>query len=130
MAERSFRSARTMNYQKDCVRVTGSFIVDATPATGVVHGDGFAVARTGAGDYLVTLTDQFRHIIAFGTDLGLAAPLADFIINAGIPVVAVGAAATMQIQTFDTATLTAADPAAITDRISFWMILSNSYQDT
>lgn len=128
MANRSFPSARIMNYQSDAVLITGSFV--ANGAITVIHGDGFAVAYTGAGDYLVTLTDQFRHCIAFGANLGLATPVADRIINCGIPAVAVGAAATMQIQTFDTATLTASNPAGATDRITFFMLVSNSYLDT
>jgi len=128
MAERNFRSARIMNYQKDAVLITGSFV--ANGAITVIHGDGFGVGYTGQGDYLVTLTDQFRHCIAFGASAGLATPVVDRIINCGIPVVALGAACTMQIQFFDTATLTAQNPAGAADRISFWMLVSNSYQDT
>jgi len=130
MADRNFPSVRIKNYEYDCVLISGSFCATGAGITaGTINGGGYGVAWNAAGNYTITLADQFRHCIGFGSHLGLTTPNVDLVTNCGIPVVAPGAAATMDVFAFDTATATAADPAVATDRISFWMLLSNSYLD-
>ena len=131
MPNKYFRSARTMNYQRDPVRVTGSFSATVAGVTaGTVHGDGFAVARTGLGTYVVTLADQFRHCLHSTTDLGLTVPVVDLVAH-GAPVVALGAACTLTITIHDTAAVPAAfDPPNGNDRVAFSLLLSNSGMDT
>ncbi len=49
--------------ERNLTKIVGNFTVTAVPAIGVVTGNGFAVGRTGAGDYLVTFTDAFSYLL-------------------------------------------------------------------
>jgi len=130
MANRNFPSDRVFNFQHGCVLISGKFSVAAGAITaGTIHGEGFLATYTGAGDYLITTRDPYRHVVAFGANLGLTTPVADYIVNCGIPGGGAGAVVTMTIDCFDTATTTAADPAAAADEVSFWLLLSNHQQD-
>ncbi len=50
-------------YDAGLVELVGRFTVDAVPDIDVVQGTGFAVTRTGAGDYLITMTDGFVRLV-------------------------------------------------------------------
>lgn len=131
MANRNFPSDRVMNFQHGGVWISGKFSIDATPGieAGGTYGEGYTVAYTGLGLYTVTTRDPYRHVIAFGADLGLTTPVADYVCNCGIPGGGAGAVVTMTINCFDTATATAADPGNVADEISFWLLLSNNQND-
>lgn len=130
MASRNFPSTRIMNFQHDGVLIAGSFSVTAGAITaGTIYGEGFTVARTGAGDYLVTTRDGYRHLVAFGSDLGLTTPNADVVTNCGLPGGGAGAVVTLPVSVHNTAAGLQADPAAAADRVSFWMLLSNHQND-
>ena len=111
MANRNFPSSRTMNFQHDGVLVTGSWSVNAgaiTPTT--IFGEGFTVAYTAAGIFTVTTRDTYRHLVAFGSNLGLTTPNVDLVTNCDLPTGGAGA-------------------GVAGDRYSFWMLLSNSQLD-
>jgi hypothetical protein len=50
-------------YERGMATLVGRFTVDAVPDIDVVQGQGFAVTRTGAGDYLITFTDGFVRLL-------------------------------------------------------------------
>ncbi len=132
MPNKYFRSARTMNYQKDPVMIAGSFSVGGGAiVAGSIHGDGFTVAYTALGRYTVTLRDRFRHYLTHGACLGLTTPLVDNVVRTRVPVGGAAAANTIEVDISTTLGAgAAADPANVLDRVSFWCLMSNSYQDT
>ena len=130
MANRNFPSTRTMNFQHDAVLICGSWsITGGAIVAGSIFGEGFTVAYTAAGIFTVTTRDTYRHLIAFGSNLGLTTPNVDLVTNCDLPTGGAGAVVGLAVNTFDTATATASDPAAAADRVSFWMLLSNSQLD-
>lgn len=132
MADRNFPSDRIYSLNYNPVLVAGTFSATVAGVTaGTITGDGFTVARAGGPPivYTVTTQDPYRHVIAFGANLGLTTPVADVIINCGIPAGGAGAVVTMTLNITQTAVPAAQDPPAAGDRVSFWMLLSNSAQD-
>jgi hypothetical protein len=134
MADRNFPSDREYNFNLNPVLVAGSFQVDAVPAiaAGTIYGSGYNAVRAAGPPivYTITTTDPYRHVISYGANLGLATPVVDMIINCGIPAGGAGAVVTMTINITPALVLAAQDPPAAGDIISFWMLLSNSAQDT
>lgn len=134
MADRNFPSDRMYNFDHNPVLVAGTFSASAAGAgvtAGTITGDGFTVARTAGPPirYTVTTQDPYRHVIAFGANLGLTTPVADIIVNDSIPAGGAGAVVTMDIVITQTAVPAGQDPPANGDRVSFWMLLSNSAMD-
>lgn len=127
MAERNFPSVQIGNFQRDGVLVCGHF--DATVA-GVAalstFGNGFTVARTGVGEYTVTTTEDYRHIVACGSQY-CAATVEDRWMVDNIPTGGAGAPVVWALQLWDFVA-GAADGLA-GDEFHFWMILSTSISD-
>ena len=69
--------SRTKAVKKICGRI--SILGNTTPANGtytVDRGDGVAsVARTGAGEYTLTLTDTYRQLVGFALGIQAAAAI-------------------------------------------------------
>jgi hypothetical protein len=119
-----------MNFQHDGVLITGSWsVTGGAIVAGSIFGEGYTVVYTAAGIYTVTTRDTYRHLIAFGSNLGLTTPNVDLVTNCDLPTGGAGAVVGLAVTVFDTATATASDPAAAADRVSFWMLLSNSQLD-
>ncbi len=131
MANRNFPSSRTMNFQHDGVMISGGWADDGAGAIAAnsTFGEGFTVARTAGGIYTITTRDDYRHLIAFGSNLGLATPNVDLVTNCDLPTGGAGTPIVLIMTIFDTATATAQDSGVAGDRYSFWMLLSNSQLD-
>jgi hypothetical protein len=118
-----------MNFQHGGVLIQGKFSATAAGVTvGTIFGEGFTVVRSGVGLFTVTTRDPYRHVIAFGADLGVTTPIADIQAHCGIPGGGAGAVVTMTIQ-LTTSVPAALDPPNANDEVSFWMLLSNNQND-
>ena len=130
MANRNYPSVRIMNFQHDCVLICGHFSV--TAGVGIVansrFGNGYTVAYTAAGRFTITTDDPYRHVVACGAHYVATTPLDSF--TTGLPPGGgAGAAVTWEIQLWNVTAGAATDPAAATDEVHFWMVLSNNQND-
>ena len=84
------------HYESGATRILGQFEIDtgAIPAASQA-GPGYTVAYTGAGDYLVTLTERFSQIVCASACVLTAANNTDRYCQ--IAAITVGAAPTVQI---------------------------------
>jgi hypothetical protein len=94
----------------DAVMVCGGVDIGAVGAVGAHHGDGFALTRTGAGDYLLTFTDAFNSFWSGVVNAGNASGVGgDLSANFGAFTPGAAGAATLTIGTQVAAVAT--DPA-------------------
>jgi hypothetical protein len=132
MADRNFPSHQICNFQRDGVLVCGHFSVTlggAGPVTvGTRFGNGWTAVWTAAGRFTVTTDETFHHIVAFGTQFCAATPT-DRFTTADVPTGGAGAQVVMEINLWDVSGAAVTDPAAATDEIHFWMLLSTSFAD-
>ena len=132
MADRNYPSARIKNFQHDCVLVAGHFsVTPGAPGTitaGTRFGSGWTVAVAGTGRYTITTDDTYRHVVACGAQFTAATPT-DRFMAPDLPAGGAGAAITWEIDLWDVGAAAVVTPAAATDEIHFWMILSNSQLD-
>lgn len=130
-SDRNYPSVRIKNFGHDEVLMCGSFSV--TPAGGPIvansrFGDGWTVAYTGVGRYTVTTNDTYRHVVDCGGHFVMTTPTDTFVCSLP-PGGGAGAAVTLELRLWNATAAAAVDPAAATDEIHFWMILSNSQLD-
>jgi hypothetical protein len=117
------------NFQHDCVLIAGHFSVAAAAITaGTRFGNGYTVAYTALGRYTITTDDPYRHVVACGAQFSAATPT-DRFMAPDLPAGGAGAAVTWELDLWDVSVPGLQDPAAATDEIHFWMILSNSQLD-
>lgn len=129
MANRNFPSHQICNFQRDGVLVCGHFSVGGAAIVAASRfGNGWTVAYTAAGRYTVTTDETFQHIVAFGTQF-CAATVTDRFTTSDLPTGGAGAQVAMEINLWDVSGAGVTDPAAATDEIHFWMILSTSPSD-
>ena len=107
--------------EQNLTKISGRFAVTGAPAIGVVTGHGFAITRTGAGDYLVTFTDGFTHLLQ--GQVGVAAisgAAVDMYGQLGVFTPGAAGACTLQIRTKTGAVTT---EVAATDSVHFEVTL-------
>lgn len=103
--------------ERNLTKVCGNWTVGAVGAVNVVTGHGFTVARTGAGDYLVTFTAAFAYLLQAQACVEVNSGAAvDMYAQIGAFTPGAAGAATLQIRTETGAADT--DPAA-TDAVHF-----------
>lgn len=104
--------------ERNITKVTGRWsITGGVGAVDVVTGHGFTVARSGAGDYLVTFTDAFSELIcAHAQVAAISGAAVDMYGQLGAFTPGAAGACTLQIRTKTGAVST--DPAA-TDSVHF-----------
>ena len=96
-------------------------ITGGVGAVDVVVGQGFAITRDGAGDYLVTFTDAFSHLLCVKCGCSAISGVAvDMYAQPGAFTAGGTGACTLQIRTKTGAVST--DPAA-TDGVTFEAVL-------
>lgn len=111
------------------VMMQGSFRPNGTSAvsSSTVKGNGFSVARTGVGEFTVTLEDKYVELISGSLSLQLAAA-DDQILHWGA--IDVASAKTLVINVWDISDAAAADIAAdASNVIHFCLMLKNSSVD-
>ena len=130
MADRNYPSSRINNFQHDCVLICGHFSV--TGGVGILansrFGNGYTVAYTAAGRFTITTDDTYRHVVACGATF-CATTVTDRFMAPVPPGGGAGAVVTWELDLWDVSGAAVTDPAAATDEIHFWMILSNSQLD-
>ena len=129
MANRNFPSHEIHNFQRDGVLVCGHFSVGgAAIVANSRFGNGWTVAYTALGRYTVTTDETFHHVVAFGTQF-CATAITDRFTTTDTPTGGAGAQVGLEINLWDVSAAALTDPAAATDEIHFWMILSTSFAD-
>lgn len=129
MANRNFPSDRLYNFQHGCVLIAGHFSVGgAAIVANSRFGNGYTVAYTGAGRFTITTDDPYRHVVACGSQF-CATTVTDRFMAPVPPGGGAGAAVTWELDLWDVSGAAVTDPAAATDEIHFWMILSNHQND-
>jgi len=132
MSQRNYPSVRIKNFQHDCVLIAGQFRITLGGAGPIlvnsVVGNGFTVAWTAAGRFTITTDDTYRHVVCCQAEFAAATPTDRFIAPA-VPGGGAGAAVTWELDLWDIGGAGVVTPAANTDEIHFWMILSNSQLD-
>ena len=107
--------------ERNLTRLMGNWVVGAVGAVGVVTGNGFAVTRTGAGDYLLTFTDAFAYFLCGTVNVScISGAAVDIYGQFGAFTPGGTGAATLQIRTETGAADT--DPTA-TDSVVFECVL-------
>ncbi|MHA2064276.1 MAG: hypothetical protein ACXABY_07845 [Candidatus Thorarchaeota archaeon] len=104
--------------ERNLTKVSGRWsIVGGVGAVNVVTGNGFTVARTGAGDYLITFTDAFSELLVAQAHVAaISGAAVDMYGQIGAFTPGAAGAATLQVRTETGAADT--DPAA-TDSVIF-----------
>jgi hypothetical protein len=104
--------------ERNITKVSGRWsIVGGVGAVNVVTGHGFGVARTGAGDYLITFTDAFSEFLCGNVHVAaISGAAVDMYGQLGAFTPGAAGAATLQVRTETGAADT--DPAA-TDSVIF-----------
>lgn len=129
MAERNFPSVNIMNFQRFGVLICGHFSATAGGVTaGTNFGNGFTAARTALGRYTVTTGETFRSVVAWGAQFCAATPT-DRFITSDLPTGGNGAVVGIELNLWDVSGAALTDPAAATDELHFWMVLSTSISD-
>lgn len=104
--------------ERNLTKVVGRFaIAGAGGLVGVVTGHGFAITRTGQGDYLVTFTDAFSNLVNCQVGMIIISGAAvDMYAQLGVWTPGAAGAATLQIRT---KTIAAVQNPADTDSVTF-----------
>lgn len=104
--------------------IAGSFAPAGTGAVTDVKGRGFTVARTGTGEFTVTLEDKYVELLDAQTTLQLATAADQYAQLGAIDVVS---AKTVVINVWDVSGAAVADVAAdANNRVNFCLMLRNS----
>lgn len=104
--------------ERNLTKIVGRWnITGGAGAVDVVTGQGFAITRTGIGDYLVTFTDAFSELLCAHTSMAtISGAAVDMYSQLGVWTPGAAGIATLQIRTKTIAAVT--NPAA-TDSVHF-----------
>jgi len=127
--DRNLPSFNIMNFQREGELICGSFrVFGGAIVANSRTGNGWTVAYTGVGRYTVTTDETFRHVVACDAQF-CATTVTDRWMAPAVPGGGAGAQVTWELDLWDFSATAVQDPAATTDEIRFWMILSTSISD-